>query len=288
MFLKKFVVFIFLLCFISAGAQDAPSPVLQLQAEDMGNNKIRLSWTNPYNEGCIQLMVQRSNDSLKNFRTIFSTESPQLPANGFIDVIPYTTKWYYRIFYILQGNAFYFTPSKQPSAYIAVVKEKAEPEEEEAKNETPHTEPLPEKKKEPLPMYNIRTKDSLVASLLYKDYKRFRDSLKYKTKDTLYILSQYEILLKKFDSSTIWWPSVYVITNDEGYIKINLPDAGVKKYRLVFFDTSGKKLFTLQHITEPELVLDKTNFLHSGWFNFELYEDDKLKEKNKILLQKEF
>ena len=226
-----FTVLFFSIFCTSVFAQNVQSPVFQLNAEDLGNNKIRISWTNPYNEGCIQLRVQRSNDSLKNFRTIFSTESPQLPANGFIDVLPYTTKWYYRVFYILQGNAFYFTIAKQPSAYIPLVaKEKAEPDEEETKTEPVSPGIQPEKKKEALHLYNIRAKDSLIASLIYRDYKHFRDSLKYKTKDTLYILSQYEILLKKFDSSTIWWPSQFVITNDEGYIKIKLPDATTKKY----------------------------------------------------------
>ena len=34
-------------------------------------------------------------------------------------------------------------------------------------------------------------------------------------------------------------------------------------------------------------VLDKTNFVHAGWFTYELYEDEKLKEKNKFQLQKD-
>ena len=73
-------------------------------AEDLGKNKIRISWVNPFNEGCIQLNVQFSFDSVKNFRTIFATESPQLPQNGFIYTTPYTGKFYYRIFYILDAD----------------------------------------------------------------------------------------------------------------------------------------------------------------------------------------
>jgi hypothetical protein len=47
-------------------------------------------------------------------------------------------------------------------------------------------------------------------------------------------------------------------------------------------------LFELKNINEPALTLDKTNFLHSGWFKFELYNDEKLVEKNKFYLAKEF
>jgi len=36
------------------------------------------------------------------------------------------------------------------------------------------------------------------------------------------------------------------------------------------------------------LTLDKSNFIHAGWFKFELYEDGQLKEKNKLLIPKDF
>ncbi|HEY6976329.1 MAG TPA: hypothetical protein VH396_08565, partial [Chitinophagaceae bacterium] len=83
-------------------------------------------------------------------------------------------------------------------------------------------------------------------------------------------------------------PSIYVVSNPDGYVEVKLPDAATKNYKLIFFDTNGKKLFSLNHITDTDLVIDKVNFQHAGWFNFELYEDDRLKERSKILLQKDF
>ena len=50
----------------------------------------------------------------------------------------------------------------------------------------------------------------------------------------------------------------------------------------------GKKLFTINNIPESDLVIDKANFIHAGWFRFELYENEKLKERNKVLLQRDF
>ena len=39
---------------------------------------------------------------------------------------------------------------------------------------------------------------------------------------------------------------------------------------------------------ETALTLDKTNFYHAGWFTFELYNDEKLVEKHKFYLAKDF
>ena len=83
-------------------------------------------------------------------------------------------------------------------------------------------------------------------------------------------------------------PSFYVTTNRDGYITINLPDADKKKYHIKFYDDQNNLIFEIRNIKETSLILDKTNFLSSGWFRFELYNDDKLVEKNKVYLPKEF
>jgi hypothetical protein len=77
-------------------------------------------------------------------------------------------------------------------------------------------------------------------------------------------------------------PSFYVYTNNAGDVFINLPDAGKKEYNLKFFDESNNFLFDIKGIKETGLTLDKTNFYHSGWFWFELYNDDKLVERHKF------
>jgi hypothetical protein len=83
-------------------------------------------------------------------------------------------------------------------------------------------------------------------------------------------------------------PSVYVYTNKDGYLFINLPDAEQKKYRIKFYDETGSLLFELKHIKEQALTLDKANFLHAGWFRFELFNEEKLVEQNKFFLARDF
>ena len=56
---------------------------------------------------------------------------------------------------------------------------------------------------------------------------------------------------------------------------------------MFFYEEDGTELFRIKTIKEPELILDKTDFIHAGWFSFELFEDDKLKERNKFYLSKD-
>ena len=51
---------------------------------------------------------------------------------------------------------------------------------------------------------------------------------------------------------------------------------------------NNKLMFELSEIKDPTLIVDKTNFQHAGWFRFELYDGDQLKEKNKLFIPKEF
>ena len=83
-------------------------------------------------------------------------------------------------------------------------------------------------------------------------------------------------------------PSFYVYTNKDGYVFINLPDADQKKYSIKFFEESSNFLFELKPVKETALTLDKANFYRAGWYLFELYNDEKLVERHKFYLSKEF
>lgn len=83
-------------------------------------------------------------------------------------------------------------------------------------------------------------------------------------------------------------PSSYVFTNRNGYVYINLPDAARKDYSIKFFEENGDFLFELKGIRQKALTLDKANFVHAGWFHFELYNDQKLVERHKFYLAKDF
>lgn len=388
--LRGFTIFVFLMLrILSAHAQNV---LPDFTVKELTKGKIQISWNNPFTN-CIQLSLQRSVDSTGDFRTIFSTQSPELPSNGFVDnrQLP-NNKRYYRIFYVLDGGAYFFSKpvvvdviksidvrpitkidteknSKkekynsvstksndlikiyiQKSEVFKLTKSeyklfrdsintktkdglhkindlaiewrpaKANNEKEEItsiykKNlllvklnvnnykkfkdsiatqtqDTLYTisqwriqlNPfIPEEK----PYLFIYKKDTLVAKLELPLYKIFKDSIATKTKDTLFFIDNTQLEIHPFVPKYVWKPSVYVFTNTKGYVTIMLPLVKQHRYRVIFYDEDASELFQIKSIKEMELVLDKTNFMHAGWFSFELFEDDKLKEKNKFLLSRD-
>ncbi|MEX6686903.1 hypothetical protein QTN47_05325 [Danxiaibacter flavus] len=267
MFRKVLLFALILFSAYSSFAQQDTSFVFK--AENLGQNRIRVSWQNPYGDALVQINVQRSYDSLRNFRTVFSTPSPELPENGFIDPSNLNGRMYYRIFYVLNGGAYYFTKPKRSG--MGFVEQQADDKMAMNKNVT------------------IQVRDKVYAVVPYEKYKQFKDSIVYQTQDSLFFINDSTIMVRPYVSrGEVFVPSRYIFTNKEGNIYINIPDATNNKYKIVFFDDSFHELFTIHHLAQSDLTLDKANFLHSGWFYFELYENDRLKEKNKFYLQREF
>ncbi len=255
----------FILCFSQNTMAQESLPGFTLK--DMGKGRVQISWLNSFTT-CVQLAIQRSYDSTQFFRTIFSAQSPSLPQNGYIDnLAPRGTKSYYRIFYVLEGGAYFFSTSKSLESLPA--------------------SPDPAKNI-PMGMFISIFKDSFLVRLSLNEYRRFRDSITDQTKDTLVIINSETVQLKPFAVKPLWKPSVYVFTTDNGYVSITLPLVKQHRYKIIFFEENGTELFQVKQVKEEQLLLDKTNFLHAGWFNFELFEDDKVKEKGKFYLQKDF
>ena len=88
-------------------------------------------------------------------------------------------------------------------------------------------------------------------------------------------------------AQTWFIPSKYVYTGKENNVIISLPDADKKKYSVKFFEDDGTQLFELKRVSEPYLILDKVNFVHSGLFDFELYSDGVIIERHKFFIPKD-
>ncbi len=195
-------------------------PDFSVEEITKGNNKV--SWKNPF-KTCTQLAVQRSTDSINNFRTILSAQSPELTENGFIDKkAPINSKVYYRIFYTLKEGDYYFSK-------VMSVSEFSKQAMQTSKN-----------KKNRLPKKSTKEDKS----------------------------------------------SKYLSIGDNGNIYINLPKAKQLKYKLIIYDTDKSTLFTIEKITEVEIIIEKNNFLHTGWFKFELFEEGKIIEMNRFQIEK--
>jgi len=295
-------VFSFILLFQchSAFAQDT---LPKFTVMDFGFTKIQISWNNPFNY-LSQVSVQRSYDSIRNFQTIFTSQSPELPQNGFMDITaPGGMKVFYRIFFVKEPGNYAYSKSiavktstrNQAMAVLPNAESNLRSKDTKRVNtelitQGNSTAPVSAKKAEPVRYINIYNgnKDSLKFVFEYPDYKKFKDSLIRFTKDTLWALNNYEVLWKRFVPRYVWKPSLYIFTSDNNEIKLELPAARIHHYRVKFFDNTGTLLFEMKHVKEEDLILDKTNFMHAGWFFFELYEDEQLKEKNKFYLESDF
>jgi hypothetical protein len=271
-----------------------------------GNKKAIISWVNNY-PVVTQISIQRSRDSLRGFVTIMSMADPTAPQNGFVDSKAPDMTQFYRIFVVKNNGQFLFTQSKRPfwdTVKVAVVKQQtenghrviiqegvSEKQAEEIKEKlqpTTSTPPPPVvKAPEPEKFFFVKKRDTLVATINAKDLKKFRDSMVTKTKDTMAFVGLDTIVLKPFVPKEVYKPSKFVYTERDGNVAINLPTAGLHKYSIKFFDMQGIPQFDIDEVKESPLLVDKVNFLRSGWYKFELYEDGKLKEKHRFFIPKE-
>jgi hypothetical protein len=257
--------------------------------ENKGGGRVVVSWSNPY-PNLVQLAVQRSYDSIKRFGSVYSTTSPQLPVNGFSDKIPEGIRVYYRIFYVMEGGAYFFTQSKQPLK----VEDKPEVKVDERREILDEKlQGIADAKKPEIvdpnkQLYLKITDTSDYTILLYKDFRDFRDSIMSKTKDTLIQMGTDTLYIRVYDPPFVEKTSEFVFTNKDGYIVIKLDDAGKKKYQVIFMEENETPVIDIKQVKEPFLILDKTNFYKAGWYKFTLKENGRIKEKGKLFLPRDF
>jgi hypothetical protein len=176
---------------------------------ELAKGKVQVSWINPF-DNVVQMIVQRSYDSTKYFRSIFSSQSPWLPQNGFVDNnVAKGYKVFYRVQYVFEGGEYFFTKSKSPDNYVPVKVIRVNNDEPEDAVDSSNNKETSDNKdskateKKPtryIKVYKVN-KDTLVATIEYKDYKRYRDSIMKTTKDTLQ--SEADIEMELYDNGYI-------------------------------------------------------------------------------------
>lgn len=273
-------------------------------ATTRGNNRVLISWTNKY-PVVTQINIQRSYDSTRNFQTILAVPDPRIPQNGFVDSKAPTPFMFYRLFIVLDSGKYLFSKSKrafwdtakvvrqstQNNRRVIVSDNVSEKEAEKIRDKIsngktddlkPPTEPVPEK------IFTIVRRDSVLMQFPESNFRHFRDSIVNSTRDTLVFRSADTIMVKPFIPKVVYKPSQYVFTEKEGNVMIALPEALQKRYSIKFYEDDNTELFEITQVKEPVLTLDKANFLHAGWFRFELFEDGKLKERHRFYIPKDF
>lgn len=242
------------------------------------NGIVFISWNNPFPD-VKQLIIQRSTDSTKFFRSVMSMPDPTSSSNGYVDKTEGAYLMYYRIFYVLPGGKYEFTQSKKPVHIEEMIKPEVKNKSNLQKTRV-KSKIKPTLKPTPKPTLNPTLKptyshwDSIKRlNLIQRMGERTE---KHDTKPKLQLLA---ILSKpNFESSA------FIFSNEEGNLILLLPEAERKHYELKIFKDDGSPVFKMKNIKERYLLVDRSNFYQSGWFRYELYESGRIKGKNRFFI----
>lgn len=81
--------------------------------------------------------------------------------------------------------------------------------------------------------------------------------------------------------------SRYIRREKNSDLIIAVPDAENGRYKIRFFDDEDRLLFEIKQIRDSLLIVEKLNFQHAGLFQYELYRNDILVERNTFLIKKD-
>jgi hypothetical protein len=256
--MKKLFLTILLFCTATCSILYAQDTLPRFTLKNAGNNRIIIGWINNY-PNVSQISIQRSFDSLGFYKTILTVPDPAAVQNGYLDMKAANDHMFYRIYILLDKGVYKFSTAKKPVQDTA--------------RRISSVETKPD-------TIIVNGKLVIVPAkpvVIKLDHVQWGDSIA--TPNPNYQKPQTKAFI----------PSLIVYTYKDGYVRINLPDSSKsKKYSIKFFEEAGTFLFELKDIKEKDFKLDKTNFYHAGWFRFELYENDKLLEKNKFYLDNNF
>ncbi len=272
--MRKIILSLFICISAFAYAQDS---LPAFSVVNKGNNRVIISWNNKYKQ-LKQISIQRSTDSLANFKSLITVPDPNNSQNGYMDSKAPTDNMFYRLYIHVDGANFIVTKSKRPandSIRTALLSDTANKKIADSTYlrivEKIINQNLPD---------SALTSEELIILRRYRNSKLdlFPDSLSKKI----------DAVIKTKNNPGVVIPMYRIIANKDGLVRISLADFNNKKYSIRFYEDDDTFLFELKDIKESSLMLEKSNFYHSGWFKSELYENEKLVEKNRFFIPKDF
>lgn len=247
---------LFLCCCIGINKIQAQDSLPAFRVQEI-NGMVIIGWNNPYDD-LTQLVIQRSYDSAKGFKSIMSMPDPSSVTNGYVDKAINASKQYYRLFYVQPGGRYFFTSSFKPQ---------------------PPAPQITSNNKKLLEAFEQNNEVETLSTVTKRDQITSTGNKKEKLSKPSSPTTLDNIL-----PENIFTPSTLIYSNKDGDLIIALPEAGQKKYLLKVYRENGMLIFTMKDIKETQLLVDRSNFYHSGWFTYDLHEGDKVKEKNKFFI----
>ena len=283
------------------------------------NGQIIVSWKNNYGAKIININIQRSSDSLKNFTTIGTVLNPLSRENGFVDRGVTNDNMFYRVFVAFEGGSYIFSTSGKPvitprKPIIKLTKKQVvenpiqkspieivpKPVIDTLQAPTNDIAPKPvidtsqTAVSDIIPKHIIDTPQKHISDIIPKHIfdtsKKHLVETPVKELEPPSFIEKDLIPARKFPKPIMpsgFVPSKYIYTNKDNNLILNLPDADKVNFFLRFYDDKEKLVFVIKKVKEPYLTVEKVNFLHIGWFYYDLYTDDILLEKYKFYIGKD-
>lgn len=271
MFKYFFIVTIFSSFCIQSFSQ---KPLPDFDIKKGSQNQKVISWRNNYGDMLSVLNVQRSNDSIRNFRTLYSEPNPSLSVNAYTDMKPIPGMDYYRLYYQMKNGSYYFTKAKKvASGFIA------------------------DGLYDHLNAQHVIIKGDKERTISITTFHKVADSVLNNTSDSIFYLADSTVSYKHFnpiaamsygstESNSLIPVSNYLFLNSNGNLVIRLPQNKLYDYSMTIYQPSSNTvLYKIKHFSNPEVILSKSSFLRSGFYPYELYENGKLKERSKFQIK---
>ena len=264
--------FLFSFCFVLSASSlfgQATLPDFTLKNTD---GKISVLWLNNYPKPVKGISIQRSYDSTKNFFSIASILNPQNSVNGFTDSMAPYNKMFYRLFIGFDTGVYVLTQSKRPEVNTVIDYSKLIQE----------INALYEKNIQ-LQEEKMRLQKELEIARAAKIKKKAGNKNgKVTEKKTAAKEVSEEVI-----SQVITYPSKRIFTDRDNNVVTKLFNVNANKYVIRFLTEDYKLLFEIKNPPADYFVIEKMNFSHGGWYQFEIYKSDFLLEENKFYISNE-
>ncbi len=247
--LLKFQVRLLLLLLVCFTTNVFAQPVLPdiVGATDKGINV--LSWTSQY-DGLKSIAVQRSNDSVYNFKTVGYVKNLKKGAQAFIDGHPEPGTNWYRLYIVFSSDLTWYSNRYKLFVDSATLMKKG-------------VLPPNDSLQKLATKIKVETTEGTVITK--------GDSSGTTTGAATISIPKIVIDVPQPEdiNAYSYIKSQHVFTNPfTGHVNLELSDYGEYAYSVRFYDQNNKEVLEIPTITEPQIILDKRNFKKKGLYKF--------------------
>lgn len=194
---------------------------------------------------------------------------------------------FYRIFYVRPGGRYTFTAAKKPLHLAPENQTSKSSHTSNSINASIEADPMLNSGKT-IPLGNVDAEKTMTVGNVDPEKRvALVEAMGRKSERETKDKTNASLKIENPEFVSVFQPSAFIFSNEEGNLVLLLPEAEKRLYHLHIFKEDGTPLFKMKNIKEKHLIVDRSNFYQSGWFRFDLFDGDHLKEKNRFFIPPE-